>query len=185
MANLYQFSDFKAVIRIFREDEGGRKLAPFNGIRWDFNYAEELPTSDLYMIWPDFIDEDSNSLPTDKVLPIDRFLRARMSVVVDEMRAQMHRSRIKVGTQFFCCEGPRRVAEGEVRRITHLHIERVTPTSFGLSWETKAQVVALIHVDRRIDAVRVIRDATGGGLAESRTLLEAIIGEMVRKPGRE
>jgi hypothetical protein len=185
MANLYAFSDFEAAIRIFREDEGGRKSAPFNGIRWDLNYAEEPPTGGLYMIWPDFIDEHRQSLPTDKVLPIDRRLRARMFIVVDDMRAQIHRSRIQVGTQFFCCEGQHRIAEGEVIKITGLFLARVTPTSFGLSAAAKAQVVALIHADRRIDAVRAIRQATGVGLAEARAQMETIIQEIVRVPGRE
>lgn len=138
MVGLYPFSDFEAVIRIFREDEGGRKSAPFNGIRWDLNYADELPVVALYMIWPDFMDEVRQSLPTDKALPIDDRLPARMYVVIDEMRAQVHRSRIRIGTRFFCCEGSRRVAEGEVIRITGLHLERVTPTSFRMSDEVKA-----------------------------------------------
>lgn len=55
--------DFEASIRILRTDEGGRTTAPFNGIRWDFNYADELPQVGLYMIFPDFVDEKGNSLP--------------------------------------------------------------------------------------------------------------------------
>ena len=115
MVRLYQVpDDFEAMIRIFREDEGGRKSPPFNGIRWDLNYAEELPSVGLYMIWPDFLNDDGVSLPQTKSLPVDRLLRARMHIVIAEMRSQVHRSRIKVGTRFYCCEGPRRVAEGEV-----------------------------------------------------------------------
>ena len=187
MANLYPLipNDFEAAIRIFREDEGGRKTSPFNGIRWDLNYAEEMPAVGLYMVWPIFFGDDGQPLAADLALPVDRPLRARMYIVIDEIRAQTHRSRIKIGTRFFCCEGPRRVAEGEVTRITGLHLERTTPTTYGMSTETKAQVVALIRADRRIDAVRAIREATGVGLTEAKTQMEAIVGELGRKPGDE
>jgi hypothetical protein len=121
--------DFEATIRIFREDEGGRKAAPFNGIRWDLNYAEETPAVGLYMIHPDFFGDDGQSLPIDQPLPVDRPLRARMHIVVDEMRAQVHRSRIEVGTRFYCCEGPRRVAEGQVTLITGLRLVRTWSAS--------------------------------------------------------
>ncbi len=183
LASLYQFSDFEAGIRIFREDEGGRKSAPFNGIKWDFNYASEISNVGLYMIWPDFIDANRHSLPTDKALPVDAYLCARMFIVVDEMRAQMHRSRIKIGTRFYCCEGPRRVAEGEVNMITGLHLERVTSTS-ELSDLTKSQVVEMIRANRSVEAVRAIRLATGVGLVEAKTQLESIIGEMLRNSGQ-
>jgi translation elongation factor EF-Tu-like GTPase len=116
--------DFEASIRILRFDEGGRKSPPFNGIRWDFNYANEQPSVGLYMIWPDFIDAAGNSVASDSPLPIDTALNARMTVLIDEMRAQVHRSRIAVGTKFYCCEGPKRVAEGHVTRITGLLLDR-------------------------------------------------------------
>ena len=47
--------------------------------------------------------------------------------------------------------------------------------------EVKAQIEALIHADRRIDAVQAIRAATGVGLAEAKACMETIIDEMVRK----
>lgn len=115
--------DFDALIRIFRPDEGGRKSAPFNGVRWDFNYAEEALSEGTYMIWPDFIDESGNSLPRDRPLPVDVWLTARMFVVADEMRKEVHRSRVRAGTRFYCCEG-KRVAEGYVKSITGLHEPR-------------------------------------------------------------
>jgi translation elongation factor EF-Tu-like GTPase len=117
--------DFEAVIRIFRADEGGRKTPARNGIRWDLNYAEESPSKDLYMIWPDFMDENGNSLPKGANLETDVELHARMTIVNDEMRHKVHRARVKVGTRFYCCEGPRRVAEGQVTKITGLFDDRV------------------------------------------------------------
>jgi hypothetical protein len=76
------------------------------------------------MIWPDFVDENGDSLPIDEPLPIGVNLVARMTIVVDEMRAKEHRKRLKVGSTFYCHEGNRRVAFGEVTKITGLFNER-------------------------------------------------------------
>ena len=113
--------DFEATIRILAESEGGRESAVFNGIRWDFSYASDEPPAQLYMIHPDFLDAGGNSLRTDSPLPVGVDLPARMTVIVDEMREQTHRARIKPGVEFYCHEGARRVAVGRVTRITGLH----------------------------------------------------------------
>lgn len=76
------------------------------------------------MIWPDFMDEEGKSMPTDKPLPIGVNMTARMTILVDEMRAEVHRKRLTVGSTFYCHEGPNRVAFGEVTKITGLFDER-------------------------------------------------------------
>nr|CAP48103.1 putative integron gene cassette protein [uncultured bacterium] len=117
--------DFEAEIRIFRQDEGGRKTPPFNGIRWDFSYAgDDIDEVGLHMIYPDFYDENGDSLPTDAELPIDTALNARMAVLSDELRATIHSHRAHQGVRFFCHEGRRRVAEGVIRGITGLNEPR-------------------------------------------------------------
>ena len=117
--------DFEAIIRVYGPKEGGRRTPAFNGIRWDFAYADDASDPpNLYMIWPDFFAADGRSLPTDQPLPIGVELMARMTVVMDEMRAEVHRARIVPGVRFFCHEGPRPVAEGVVTRITGLHAAR-------------------------------------------------------------
>ena len=116
--------DFEAVIRIYTTAEGGRQLPPFNGIRWDFAYADDPPAKELFMIHPDFYDEHGDSLPTDRPLPLSVELPARMVVLNDELRTTLHRSRIHEGTRFYCHEGAKRVAEGRVTRITGLLSER-------------------------------------------------------------
>jgi translation elongation factor EF-Tu-like GTPase len=117
---LYPTDDFEAVIRIYSAAEGGRRSPAFNGIRWDFAYAEQESPETLYMVWPDFLDEAGNSLPGDVPLPVGQGLPARMTIVVDELRDRVHRSRIASGVRFFCHEGGKRVAEGVVTRITGL-----------------------------------------------------------------
>ncbi len=76
------------------------------------------------MIWPDFFGATGDSLPTDQPLPVDEVLNARFTVVDDELRKKVHRSRILVGLQFYCVEGPKRVAVGTVTRITGLTEDR-------------------------------------------------------------
>jgi uncharacterized protein YlaI len=130
MNRLYQTpDDFEAVIRIFSTEEGGRLTPPFNGIRWDLCYAEDRPEDQLWMIWPDFLDQFHNSLPKDQPLPIGVELLARMTIVIDERRDEIHRKRITVGTTFYCQEGNKRVAIGHVARITGLFKDR--PTQSG------------------------------------------------------
>ena len=125
MKRLYQVpDDFEAVIRIYSHEEGGRQTPPFNGLRWDFGYGDDPPGSPIYVIWPDFFDEDGDSLPTDTPLSVGLELRARMTALSDETRAEVHRRRIKEGVKFFCHEGSKRVAEGQVTRITGLFRER-------------------------------------------------------------
>ena len=121
---LYRHDDFEATVRIYSAAEGGRRTPAFNGIRWDFAYAEDRPSDSLYMIWPDFFAGDGQSLPTDQPLPVGPALSARMLVLMDEMQAEVHRGRIAPGVRFFCHEGGRRVAEGVVTRITGLFVPR-------------------------------------------------------------
>ena len=126
MDRLYSVDDFEATIRILTEAEGGRKTSPFNGIRWDFSYAADGSTDQLYMIWPDFFTPSGDRLPKDQPLSLSTPLSARMTVVADEMREQVHRARIKPGVEFYCHEGPKRVAIGRVTRITGLHSDRAS-----------------------------------------------------------
>lgn len=111
--------DFEAMIRILPYEEGGRASAACNGIRWDFNYAMEPPQAGLYMIYPDFLGEDGQSVRQGQPLPVNVPLRARMRILRIEMRA-FHHTRISPGVRFYCCEGAQRVAEGAVTRVTGL-----------------------------------------------------------------
>ena len=117
---LYPTDDFEADIRIYSAAEGGRRSPAFNGIRWDFAYADQQPGNTLYMIWPDFIGADGTSRSDQAPLPVGEPLSARMMIVVDEMREQIHRGRLAPGVRFYCHEGGKRVAEGVVTRVTGL-----------------------------------------------------------------
>ena len=114
--------DFQARIRIFTAAEGGRVKPTFNGIRWDFKYLDDV--SNLYMIWPDFFDNEGNSFPVETHLPLNQWLNARMYIMVDEMREKVHRLKIQEGVKFYCMEGSRRTAEGIVSKIVGLYETR-------------------------------------------------------------
>ena len=116
--------DFEATIRILRIDEGGRVSPPRNGIRWDLCYADDDPRDTLWMVWPDFVDERGGSRPEDEELPVGVNLPAKMFVLIDQMRHQVHRRKARLGVRFYCHEGPKRVAEGVITKITHLFDER-------------------------------------------------------------
>src|SRR5687767_4286410 len=109
MTRIYTTDDFESLIRIYSTDEGGRRSPAFNGTRWDFAYADEHPL-ELYMIYPDFVDMHGDSRSNKAPLPTGEQLPARMTIAVDEMREQVHRSRIAPGVRFYCHEGGKRVA---------------------------------------------------------------------------
>ncbi len=107
--------DFVARITILTEDEGGRKTPPVNGIRWDFLYADDEVQDGLYMIWPDFFGEDGSSFPKD--IQLTGTLNARMFILSKEGIPEWHQERLQEGTEFFCMEGPKRVAKGVVTKL--------------------------------------------------------------------
>src|SRR5689334_20520964 len=87
--------DFEVRYRFFTADEGGRKSAPRQHIRWDFLYDGDDPQRDgIYMIWPEFLDKAGNPLPEGEVPYLGS---AHMFILNDALRVQVHRQRIVVG----------------------------------------------------------------------------------------
>jgi len=121
MKKLYDSpEDFEAKITIFTKEEGGRILPPSNGIRWDFIYSLNNPNGQMYMIWPDFFDKNGNSISKD--IPLKGTLCARMYIINQKAKQEVHLPRMKVGTEFYCMEGPHKVAKGIITRITGLYL---------------------------------------------------------------
>jgi hypothetical protein len=116
---LYKHDDFEALVYILSESEGGRVAPVFNGIRWDLCYARDDSENGLYMIWPDFFGESKKSWPSNEPLPVGEAISGRFLIVNDKMR-HVHQKLLAVGTEFFCHEGPKRVARGTVSKITGL-----------------------------------------------------------------
>lgn len=135
MNRLYPSDDFEVTIRILTPDEGGPGHPVYNGVKWDFAYAVPIPEAGDWCIWPDFHGAGGDSYPGGVPLPVGVGVSARMFIMADEMR-EMHRRHIRPGVRFYCIEGPRRVAEGEVTVITGLmeprtHAVRVAQGSLG------------------------------------------------------
>lgn len=119
MKRLYdRQADFEAEITFLTESEGGRKTPPFNGIRWDFLYAGDDVKDGVYMIWPEFTDQEGNAIPTD--VPLKGTYYARMHIVDRELAETLHRDRIKPGVRFFSMEGAHKVAMGIVIKVAGL-----------------------------------------------------------------
>ncbi len=109
--------DFEAEIRVLTEAEGGGRTPPLQGIRWDFRYAGDDPGDQVYMIHPWFLDVDGDPLQVGA--PLSGTLKAGMFVVVRDM-LPVHKSRLSIGTRFFCVEGRRACAPGTVTRLCWL-----------------------------------------------------------------
>lgn len=111
--------DFAAEISILPLGPETRRTHAFNGIRWDFCYADDLDERgqprQISMIWPEFIDEAGVSIPTG--VPIEGRLHARMHIFVREA-VDLHRQRLAIGGRFYCVEGSRKVAEGVVTSLS-------------------------------------------------------------------
>lgn len=114
--------NFEAEITIFPLGPTTRSSHPFNGIRWDFCYVEDLrPDGSVYevnMIYPEFVDENGHAVADD--IPLEGSYRARMHIVFGESIAY-HRNRLTVGTKFYCTEGARKVAEGIVTSLSPMN----------------------------------------------------------------
>jgi hypothetical protein len=114
--------DFQAVVRILTAREGGRLSRPFNGIRWDLRYFFQ-GDDELSMVWPEFIDESGDAIPSDR--PLSGFVKARFHVRVEGMR-DFHREHARAGVGFFCVEGAKVCAAGLVTQVTGLVDESAT-----------------------------------------------------------
>jgi len=110
--------DFIVQYLFFSEEEGGRKTNPRQGYRSDFMYFEDEKSIKLFMIWPEFLDNENNVI-LDKSAHISTFGKAKMWIV-SEGNQELHKSRIKIGQKGYFMEGPRKVAQCEVVEILRL-----------------------------------------------------------------
>ncbi len=91
-------ADFRVTYRLFTTEEGGRKTAAYQHIRWDFRYEGTVET---WMIWPEFLDPDGQMVPNGPFSPVGQ---ANMFIINPERR-EFHRQRIRPGVRGFFLEG--------------------------------------------------------------------------------
>ena len=91
----------------------------FQGIRCDFAYGEDDPKEIIYMIHPEFLDNDEKVI-IDKNETINSEGYANMWILMPEMRVEVHQKRIKIGTIGYFVVGLTRIAKLEVVEIIGL-----------------------------------------------------------------
>ena len=123
--NSKQIHDFEVKYRFFSASEGGRKTGtPFQGYRSDWAYeGDDIKETGIYMIHPEFLDENGNVLDKDVQVSVEGI--ARMGILIEEMKDIIHRKRIEVGVKGYFMEGGRRVAEAEVIKIVGLRKDKI------------------------------------------------------------
>ncbi len=112
--------DFIVSYKLYSPQEGGRKVT-FQHLRCGFMYEGDDPQEDgIYMIHPEFLNENGSPVNGEDT-PISLSGKASMWVLVEEMKEQVHRKRIKVGTRGFFMEGSRKIGEVVVEEIVALN----------------------------------------------------------------
>jgi translation elongation factor EF-Tu-like GTPase len=99
--------DFRARVRFFSDEEGGRNSPARQGYRPDLCYKDGA--FELFMIWPRFLDEALREKEDEAEIPSSSL--ADFWIVSPELKEEVHRPRIQPGTEFWMCEGRKRVAE--------------------------------------------------------------------------
>ncbi|MBS7230451.1 hypothetical protein KHA90_05385 [Flavobacterium psychroterrae] len=86
--------DFIVQYRFFSEEEGGRKTVnPIQGYRSDFMYSGDENLKQLWMIWPEFLDNENNII-LDKSIRVSTSGKAKMWIL-NETLYELHKDRIK------------------------------------------------------------------------------------------
>jgi hypothetical protein len=110
--------DFIVKYKFLLNENGGRTTTPSQGYRSDFIYAEDKAEDGLWIIWPEFLDQNDNVI-VDKNKRVDLNGKAKMWIM-NEQFLDKHRTRIKIGQKGFFMEGRNKVAECEVVEIVGL-----------------------------------------------------------------
>jgi len=111
--------DFVVSYRLYSPSEGGRTVT-YQHLRCDFMYKGDDPVKDgIFMIHPEFMDDNGHPLGDELPVPLEG--KATMWVLVPEMRASIHRSRIEVGTEGHFMEGSRKIGDVRVEQVVALH----------------------------------------------------------------
>ncbi|MCS1350891.1 hypothetical protein [Mechercharimyces sp. CAU 1602] len=88
---MLQPQDFDVKYRIYSEEEGGRESLPYQGIRWDFAFKNDLTNN--YMIYPEFEDCEGNVILDIRKVRSEG--TARMWIVSHEIRKKFIETRLK------------------------------------------------------------------------------------------
>lgn len=113
--------DFRAAVSFLTEEMGGRRQPPPQGIyKPDIRYAGD-PDTQAWMVWPLFLSNEDTELECGASVP--KRCNANFYIVDEQLRRDVHVSRLKVGVRFDLVEGSRRVAVCEVTALLALHAD--------------------------------------------------------------
>jgi hypothetical protein len=111
--------DFRASISFLPEERSGRQQPPLQGIyRPDIRYADDANTQ-TWMVWPLFLSASETELENGATVP--EHCNANFYIINENLRREVHASRLKIGVQFDLVEGSKRVAVCEVTELLSLH----------------------------------------------------------------
>lgn len=114
-------ADFRVKYRFYSENEGGRKVTPFQGYRSDFSYdGDDTSITGIFAIHPEF-EDDHGEIILDNTSPVPTEGTARMWILFPQMRKEVHTKRMGLGVLGYFMEGARKVAVVEVIEIVGLH----------------------------------------------------------------
>ena len=108
---------FRVKYNFFEKSDGGRLKMPSQGYRSDLFYEGDDVNLGVYMVWPEFLDDDLNVI-TNINIPVSVSGYADMWIVDKDMIHTIHIEKLKVGAICYFMEGPRKVARAEIVSIT-------------------------------------------------------------------
>lgn len=104
--------NFRVKYRLYSHEEGGRYSPALQHYRCDFHYKNDGKFKhSLYMIWPEFEDENGDILDSGSYVSMSG--TARMWIVSKDF-IPYHKEYLKVGTISYFLEGGRKIGECEV-----------------------------------------------------------------------
>lgn len=111
--------DFEVAYRLDPDPELNKVIVR-QGIRCDFLYEGDDPEKDgIFMIWPELLNESGDVILDKRVIP-DESGKAIMWIGNPETKKEIHRNRIKIGTQGYWVIGNKKLAKVRVTKILSL-----------------------------------------------------------------
>lgn len=113
---VYERPDFAASLRAIPQPETVLRSSLRQGIKFDLMY--EGDESGAWMIYYALLDGERRLLPHGVVCQGE--VKAYFRILNPELRATVHKQRVKPGIRFFVVVGSHKVAEGVVTEVLHL-----------------------------------------------------------------
>ena len=113
--------DFKVRYNFIKKENGELYQRPFQGMRCDFGYEEDdIAQTGIYMIWPEFENIQGEVIvDPDEVISLSGI--ARMWIVNQELKINLHIHKLKIGKKGYFIRGSMKIAEAEIVEIAGMN----------------------------------------------------------------